>query len=166
MAREVERRPGETGLANPDGLIARALWQAHHLVERALDSALAPLGLSTTLVGTMAFVAQEPGLSTADLARYARVKPQSAAHAVNRLAELGLIDRSPHPVHGRVVQLYLTDRGRTELIRASEVAGATERELTSGLSESARRDLLRQLDQLRAKAERFTTGDSGRSPSA
>jgi DNA-binding MarR family transcriptional regulator len=144
-------------LANPDGLVSRALWQAHHVVEQALDDALAPLGMSTSLVGTMAFIAQEPGLSAADLARLAKVKPQSVAPLVARLAELDLITRSPHPVHGRVMRLHLTDRGRRTLDRASAIAADTERQLTEGMSETSRRRLLNSLNHLRGAAERLRT---------
>src|SRR5579883_420563 len=103
------------GLANPEGLISRALWQAQHAVEQACDSALAPLGMTTTLVGTLSFLAQQPGQSTADVARLARVAPQSVAKAVTRLDQLGLIRRQAHPVHGRIVQLYLTAAGQKVL---------------------------------------------------
>src|SRR4051812_11844642 len=99
------------GLANPEGLVSRALWQTQHAVEQAFDDVLATLGMTTTLAGTLAFLAQQPGQSAADLARRARVAPQSVAKATARLAQLGLVRRELHPVHGRVVQLYLTDAG-------------------------------------------------------
>lgn len=140
---------------DPDELISHALWQAQHVVELALDSALAPLGLSTSLVGTMTFVARQPGLSAADVARLARVKPQSAAHVVNRLVELGMIARSPHPVHGRVMRLHLTDKGRRALDRAAAAEADTERALTAGLSPVARRKLLDNLETIRTAAERL-----------
>ena len=138
-----------------DASVSRALWQAHHVVEQALDDALAPLGMSTSLVGTMGFIAEHPGLSAADLARLARVKPQSVAHVIGRLAELDLITRSPHPVHGRVIRLHLTDLGWRTLDRAAAVAAEIEGQLTAGLSDDTRRHLLITLDHLRETAEQL-----------
>jgi DNA-binding MarR family transcriptional regulator len=138
-------------------MLSQTLWQAHHIVDQAVDDALASLGLSTSLVGTMAFIAQDPGLSAADLARLAKITPQSAAHAVNRLLELALITRSPHPVHGRVLRLHLTDRGHQTLTEASAVAGDVERRLTEGMSRMSRQHLLDSLNHLREVAERLRT---------
>lgn len=138
-------------------MLSRTLWQAHHVVDQAVDDALAALDLSTSLVGTMTFIAQEPGLSAADLARLAKITPQSAAHTVNRLVQLDLITRSPHPVHGRVLRLHLTDRGHHTLAEASTVAGDVERRLTEGMSRMSRQHLLDSLNHLREVAERLRT---------
>lgn len=132
--------------------IARALWQAQHVVEQVFDAALEPLGLSTSLVGTMAFVAAEPGLSAADLARQARVKPQSAAHLISRLESMGLLTRVPHPVHGRVLRLYLTDEGRDLLDKAAAVNRRTGERLFGELAEHERITLLDQLTALHTRA--------------
>lgn len=143
------------GDAQISAALSHLLWQTQHLVEQALDAALAPLGLSTTLVGTLGFVVRQPGISTADLARLARVRPQSAAYAVTRLERAGLLERTPHPVHGRVMRLHATDEGRRLLLRAEAVADETERELTEAIPAAARSAFAEHLDAVRAKAERL-----------
>jgi DNA-binding MarR family transcriptional regulator len=144
------------GLANPDGLVSRALWQTQHAVERAFDDALAALGMTTTLAGTLAFLAQEPGQSVADLARRARVSPQSVAKAVARLEQLGMLRKQRHPVHGRIVQLYPTDAGLGVHEAATAVIRRVERDLTAGLDDRARARLLDQLRALRRHAEHLS----------
>lgn len=145
------------GLANPDGLVSRALWQAQHAVEQAFDDALASLGMTTTLAGALAFLAQEPGQSAADLARRARVAPQSTAKAVARLEQLGMVRREAHPVHGRIMRLYPTDTGQDVLTAATTIIGQVERDLCVDLDTRARSRLLDQLEQLRQRAEHLRT---------
>lgn len=141
-----------------DHVISHALWRAHHAVERALDDELKSVELTTSLVGALAFLAQDPGQSTADLARHAGVKPQSAARAVTRLEQLGLLTRGPHPVYRRVVRLHLTDKGHQTLTRAAAIAGRVEDELTEELDDRARHELLDNLALLRHRAEEHLGG--------
>ncbi len=49
--------------------------------------------------------------TTADLARSERMKPQSMGAVVARLADLGLVERTPHPTDGRQVNLALSAKG-------------------------------------------------------
>jgi DNA-binding MarR family transcriptional regulator len=139
--------------AKPDLFISRALWQAQHAIEQAFDALLGPLGLSTTLAGTLTFLAEAPGSSTADLARRAGVTAQSMAYATGRLEELGLIVRTPHPVHGRIMQLDFTPSGRQALDRASAVITRAEDQLIHDLSNTARQDLLDHLAAFQERAE-------------
>jgi DNA-binding MarR family transcriptional regulator len=71
-------------------------------------------------------LAHEPGQSAADLARRLSQAPQSVALTIERAGQDGLLERHPHPVHGRVLQLYLLWRGlRTITERAEAVALAS-----------------------------------------
>lgn len=147
---------------SPESLISRALWEAQHAVEQALDAQLSSLGLSMTLFGALTFIALEPGMSAADLARRARVKPQSSAHAVTRLEQLQMIYRSPHPVHGRVMQLFPTEHGKETIGEAWRLAAEVEGELMAELPSGARDELLEALLRIRHSAKRIeATGHDG-----
>jgi DNA-binding MarR family transcriptional regulator len=137
----------------PDDSIGRELWQTEIAVDRALDAALAPVGLSTTLLGVLSWLAREPGLSAADLARRSGVRPQSVARAVARLEALGLTTRSPHPIHGKALQIRLTDAGWKAFEQGSTRLAAFERELAQDLSEADRRRMRAQLAALRSRAD-------------
>ncbi len=53
-----------------------------------------------------------PGLSGADLTRVALLTPQTVGVVIIRNLERdGAIRRTPHPVHGRILQWALTPRG-------------------------------------------------------
>ena len=139
--------------ARPELFVSRALWQTQHAIEQAFDALLGPLGLSTALAGTLTFLAEAPGSSTADLARRAGVTAQSMAYATGRLEELGLIVRTPHPVHGRIMQLDFTPSGRRTLDHASTVITRAEDQLIDDLSDTARQDLLDHLAALQERAK-------------
>lgn len=144
MARPVGRN-------EPHLHLAQALKQAQRAVEQALDAALASLDLSVSLYGALFLLAGDSGMSTATLARRAGVKPQSAAHVVARLEELGMVSRTPHPDLGRVLRVRLTTVGRQALAKASMVMVNAEAQLTEGMTGAECDQLLGQLDRLRAR---------------
>src|SRR5258707_7348437 len=75
-----------------------------------------------------------PGLSGADLARVALLTPQTVGVIIRNLERDGAIRKSPHPVHGRVLQWTLTRRGGTLLDKCRRHVKALERRLMAGLS--------------------------------
>lgn len=139
--------------ASDQQLVSRALWRTHNAVEQALDAVFAPVGLSTTLQGTLRMIAARPGASAADLARTADVRPQSMAQAVTRLESLDLVTRSPHPVHGRIQQVAITDAGRAALDRADALLEQAEHDLTVDLTPTDRDRLLTDLEAIRARVQ-------------
>ncbi len=140
-------------VTKPALLISRVLWQAQHAIEQAFDALLEPLGLTAALAGTLTFLAEAPGSSAADLARGAGVTAQSMAYVTGRLEQLGLIVRSPHPVHGRIMQLNFTPYGRQALAQASAIIARAEEQLLNDLPSTARQDFLDQLAIVRERAE-------------
>jgi DNA-binding MarR family transcriptional regulator len=50
-------------------------------------------------------------LSAADLARAMGTTPQGANVLVTGMTQRGLVERTPHPTHGRILETYPTDEG-------------------------------------------------------
>ena len=78
-----------------------------------------------------------PGLSGADLARVALLTPQTVGVIIRNLERDGAIRKTPHPVHGRVLQWTLTRRGLTLLDKCRRHAMALERRLAAGWRQGA-----------------------------
>ena len=57
-------------------------------------------------------LANEPGLSGAELARRLLISPQGVQLALTALERRGLVERKQDPQHGRILQAYLTGEGR------------------------------------------------------
>ena len=74
-----------------------------------------------------------PGLSGADLARVALLTPQTVGVIIRNLERDGAIRKTPHPVHGRVLQWTLTRRGGALLDKCRRPVQALERRLAAGL---------------------------------
>lgn len=131
--------------------------QAHRALQCAMDAELAPLGLTIAQFGTLTILAAHPGLSSAELSRQCCVSPQSTAALVQRLEAEGCLCRRPHPLHGRVIELRITAKGRRLLYRASAVVDRLERDLLLGWLSAEEQDHLRQvlrhvLDRSRSRA--------------
>lgn len=91
------------------------LWllkQAFHFSLTTVNEAISGHGVTTAQIGLMRQLANEPGLSGAELARRLLISPQGAQLALTALERRGLVERKQNPQHGRIMQAYLTDEGR------------------------------------------------------
>src|SRR3954471_23475635 len=126
-------RIGERYRGN-EGRTGYLLRQASYVFRRAMDNELRPHGLSGAQYAALSVLAREPGMSGAALARAVNTTPQAMNGVLATLEREGLVERRPHPTHGRILQATLTGEGQRRLeaanpsIRALE--RATERDLT------------------------------------
>jgi DNA-binding MarR family transcriptional regulator len=91
-----------------------------------------------------------PGLSGADLARVALLTPQTVGVIIRNLERDRAIKKTPHPVHGRVLQWTLTCRGATLLDKSRRPVRALERRLIAGLGAKAQATVRRWLSKIAA----------------
>jgi DNA-binding MarR family transcriptional regulator len=160
--------PSSAPLAPPGGFpgpgeIGAAVWRTQRAVERAVDARLTPFGWSAPVVRVMRLLAHEPGQSAADLARRLGQAPQSVALTIERAGQAGLLERRPHPVHGRVRQLYLTPAGHDAYRHAAGVIAELERDLADTLDPASAGLLWRGLRAITERAEALarTPRDTG-----
>jgi DNA-binding MarR family transcriptional regulator len=96
-------------------LTRNVLWllkQAFHFSLNSVNEAIAPHGVTTAQIGLLRQLANEPGLSGAELARRLLITPQGVQLALTALERSGLVERKQDPEHGRIRRAYLTDQGR------------------------------------------------------
>jgi DNA-binding MarR family transcriptional regulator len=104
----------------------------------------------------MSVLAEQPGLSNAQLARRSFVTPQTMNLILGRLESLGLIERREHPEHGRVLQAYLTEHGKRVRNECNRMVAEIEKRMVSELSEKEQRLLF---EALRGCAEALRRDD-------
>jgi DNA-binding MarR family transcriptional regulator len=92
------------------------------------------------------------------LARRCFVTPQTMNVILATLEDSGLVERRPHPKHGRVLRAYLTERGKERVARAHEIVEAIEERMLAGLGEDER---LKLAEALRGCAESLAPGTVG-----
>nr|ABP44944.1 transcriptional regulator, MarR family [Mycolicibacterium gilvum PYR-GCK] len=91
------------------------LWllkQAFYFSLTSVNEAVSEHGVSTAQIGVLRQLANEPGLSGAELARRLLISPQGVQLALTALERRGLVERKQNPSHGRILQAFLTDQGR------------------------------------------------------
>ncbi|MGY3452537.1 MarR family winged helix-turn-helix transcriptional regulator [Bradyrhizobium sp. USDA 4353] len=123
------------GKRGEDGHLAYLLRQAQAAARLSLERALVSTGLTHPQFVVLTMLKAYPGLSGADCARVALLTPQTVNVIIGNLERDGAITRSPHPVHGRVLQWTLTRRGLALLAKARQQASALERRLARGVSQ-------------------------------
>lgn len=105
-----------------------------HRLRQRLDAELARVGTTAPQNAVLLAVAGNPRISNADLARAAFVTPQTMQGILVNLERGGLIARSPHPEHGRVIMTELTAAGQKAVADGAKAADAVERQMLSRLS--------------------------------
>jgi DNA-binding MarR family transcriptional regulator len=73
-------------------------------------------------------------MSDADLARACNSTPQAMNGVLATLKREGLIDRHPHPTHGRILQVALTQEGKRRLDAGTPSVRALEEAIEMDLT--------------------------------
>jgi DNA-binding MarR family transcriptional regulator len=121
---------------------------ARQLANR-LREALTPLGLLPAQFTALAEIAKSEGLTQKDLVERLDLEQPGVARTLAGLEAMGWIERRSQG-KGRSQGLYLTERARTALPRATEVAAEIDREALISLSRTERANLLDQMQELAA----------------
>jgi DNA-binding MarR family transcriptional regulator len=123
---------GYRGVEGRSGYLLRQAWQAFRT---AMEAALRESSLTGAQYAALSVLAREPGASGADLARGCTTTPQAMNGVLATLERDSLVERQPHPTHGRILQVTLTEEGRRRLEaatpRVQRLEAAIERDLSA-----------------------------------
>ncbi|MEU9204093.1 MarR family transcriptional regulator [Streptomyces sp. NPDC048332] len=118
--------------------------RAEQTLMAAKSAALKGAGLTVAQYAALFALADHPGMSGAALARVCLVTPQAMAAVLKHLEERGLIVRSVHPWHQKMLETRLTEAGSEALRLADAQAVRIERRMADEFSPQER-DTLREL---------------------
>ncbi|MCX0247078.1 MULTISPECIES: MarR family winged helix-turn-helix transcriptional regulator [Streptomyces] len=118
--------------------------RAEQALMAAKSAALKDADLTVAQYAALLALSASPGISGAALARECLVTPQAMAGVLKHLEERGLIARSAHPYHQKMLETRLTEAGTETLRRADERAVRIERRIADALT-PGERDTLRDL---------------------
>ncbi|WP_194892621.1 MarR family winged helix-turn-helix transcriptional regulator [Catenulispora pinisilvae] len=121
----------------PGYLIKKAQAALNAQMTRALHE----YGVTLTQFAVLTALAEEPGLSNAELARRAFITPQSMNENLRDLEQRGWVVRSRHPNHGRILQTELTGAGHQTLRDCDATVTVIEQRMLAGLDTGERRQL-------------------------
>jgi DNA-binding MarR family transcriptional regulator len=147
--------PGQ-GKRGEKGHLAYLLRQAQGATRLTMERALADLGVTPPQFAVLTMLRAYPGLSGADLARVALLTPQTVGVIIRNLERDRAIRKTPHPVHGRVLQWTLTRRGGALLDECRRRVKVLERRLVAGMSAKAQATVRRWLSNIAADLQQET----------
>lgn len=150
MKRKTERAAGAVpatgeGMRGERGHLPYLLAQANAAARLALDRAFAGLNVTVPQFSVLTMIDAYPGVSGADLARLTLLTPQTINLIVKNLERDGLIVKTPDEVHGRVIRLDTTARGRQLRSKCRARADGIEKLLVENLSDPEQRTIRRWL---------------------
>ena len=146
------------GSGRLENRVGYELKRVQHALRLNMDETLKELGVTTPQYAALSVLAEEPGLSNAGLARQSFVTPQTMNQILVRLEAAGLVERRPHPEHGRILQALLTEEGEKLRRECAKRVDAIEERMVCGLSEEERLGLL---ELLRRCFEALRQDDGG-----
>ena len=131
------KRPEADGTAEPR--ISYAIARLHQLVFASVSEMAARHGLTALQFTTLSVLSRhgEP-LSSSQLARRSFMTAQSMHEVIHRLEQDGLIERNPHPDHGRKLPASLTGKGRRVLAACEAAVAEFEATMLKGFSKADR----------------------------
>jgi DNA-binding MarR family transcriptional regulator len=125
----------EAGMELTDNILW-LLKQAFYYSLTTINEAMREHGVSTAQIGVLRQLANEPGLSGAELARRLLISPQGVQLALTALEE-----RKQDPQHARILRAYLTGEGRKVAETVVNDAIAAHQEVFGVLNEQEQRTL-------------------------
>jgi DNA-binding MarR family transcriptional regulator len=125
--------PLGAGKRGEDGHIGYLLRQAQAAARLTMERTLADLGVTPPQFAVLTMLNAYPGLSGADVARVALLTPQTVGVIIANLERDGAIQKTPHPIHRRVLQWTLTRHGSDLLDQCRRRVTGVERRLVAGL---------------------------------
>lgn len=117
------------------------------------------LGLTRTQCTVLAHLARQEGVNQATLAQSLDIEPITLVRLLDRLQELGFVQRKPDPQDRRAYVLELTPKARPMLERIYGLAAKVYEEAQTGLSKAETEQLLALLHRTKANLAHRTSED-------
>lgn len=124
------------------------LYRVISVLRPQASGALGPLGLTIPEFVCMNLLAQQPGRSSADLARNTNVTPQAMNTVLQRLQNRGAVSRPDSAPSGRALPATLTDAGAELLRQAQEAVNESDSRVLAALSPAEQRQFRQMLERI------------------
>ncbi|MDR5821410.1 MarR family transcriptional regulator [Caballeronia sp. LZ043] len=124
------------------------LAKARNVLVARTDQALKPLDLTAQQIGVMLALASGRARTPLELSREMSYDSGSMTRMIDRLEKKGFVSRSRSEADRRIVELALTERGRTAAGQLPAIGAAVLNEQLDGFSRA-------ELDQLTGLLARF-----------
>jgi DNA-binding MarR family transcriptional regulator len=134
---------------------------AEQATQQAKERVLREAGITVAQQAALTILSDHDGLTAAELARRCQVTPQTMNSTVGRMEARGLVQRSPHPMHGTLIEIRLTQRGREVFGRADARIEALDSDLAADLRPDELKALKEMLARVTVAAPRAAAAAAG-----
>src|SRR5512135_3527881 len=117
-------------MADVEPRLSYVIARLERALRAAINERVRPHGLTTLQYTTLSVLGRRGGLSNAQLARRSYMTPQSMSEVIEAM---GLITRSRHPNHRRVMPARLTAKGSRVLEACDRAVDDMEAEMLRDL---------------------------------
>lgn len=107
-------------------------------------------GLTRSQWQVLAYLERNEGIHQNGLAELLEVEPITLGRMVDKLQDLGFVERRPHPSDRRVWLLHLTQKALPNLADLGVLAERTRAEALADIPQAEREQLLKTLTQLKS----------------
>jgi DNA-binding MarR family transcriptional regulator len=149
------------GMRGEKGHLPYLLAQANGAVRLALERAFADLDVTLPQFSVLTMVHAYPGVSGAELARLTLLTPQTINFIVKNLERDGLIVKTPDDVHGRIIRIDITEKGRQLRQKCRTRADQMEKQLVDGVSDAEQRTIRKWLVRVTQSLHEMMDADQG-----
>jgi DNA-binding MarR family transcriptional regulator len=132
----------EAAATTAEPRISYMLARLERAVRRGINERVRAYDLTTPQYTVLSLLQRRTGLSNAQLARRAYMTPQSMSELMEALESKGLVERSAHPNHRRVLPAALTDEGHRVLAACDAAVDTLEDEMMRELAPAERKRLM------------------------
>ncbi len=136
-------------MESPERNIGFLLHDVARLMRKRFEQNARDLGLTRSQCQVLAHLARNEGIQQSGLADILEVEPITLTRLLDRLEEMGLVERRAHPTDRRIRQLHLTDKAPPLLGEIFAVGAATRGEALDGVSEDDRDRLFAVLSSMK-----------------
>ena len=126
------------------------LHDVARLLRRRFEQHARGSGLTRSQWQVLAYLELNEGIHQSGLAELLAVEPITLGRLIDKLQQLGLVERRPHPTDRRLWLLWLTPEARPKLTRLKALGDLTRSEALDNISNKDREHLLKTLTTLKA----------------
>jgi DNA-binding MarR family transcriptional regulator len=128
-------------------------------VREAYDVRMAPIGLTLSLASLLSYIAEFGPVTQVRAAEHLGQGRAATGAQVDRLQELGFVERRPDPDDRRVWLVAVTPAGVAKAAEVAEIDAVLRSELRSGISRAERQHLAAVLVRLQRNVAAAVLGD-------
>jgi len=119
--------------------------------EKTFDTELKKHGLTIALWPTLMCLWEKEGVTQREIAQRSKVENSTTTRTIDKLENLGLVERHPDPTSRRSFHIYLTDQGRSLKEELIPIPIAINEQLLSTLDGKEQDEIIRLLQKLVAE---------------